>query len=101
MKSAYKHYLQRAFNQGHVVHVDDGGDETIHCNTYQEALDAVEAVESATALVVRKDRSESGKWVRLGWALIIPGLDPEETVADYSVTDYNESWEREYDSTDH
>jgi hypothetical protein len=98
MQKAYLHYIKHALAAGYHIHVDDGG-ERIRCgDSYQAAKDAVEAVEAAHINVVSSERNpETGKFICYGWAYAIPfGLDPEETVADYSVTPYNEAWEAEY-----
>jgi len=92
MEKAYLHLIKFALDQGAVVDVDDGGDhDEIHRGcTYEQAKDAVESVDDSTILV-----HLDGKTTHFAVALDF-NQAPEETIYDYSVTDFSALWEAVY-----
>lgn len=91
---AYKHLVRYALNAGHNVSVFDGGVYEVKYSTkYKEIIDCIESVEEAEIFI----RDSDGK--KIGWALITPfGVDDEETVCDYTITDFMEKWNNTYDN---
>ena len=92
---AYKHLVRYALNAGYAVSVDDGGDdfEIIRGRDYQTIIDCVESVEQAQ--IVISDQSDK----QIGWALVMPyGVEDEETVCDYTITDFMDAWQAAYDN---
>jgi hypothetical protein len=90
MKS-YKHLVKHALKNGHTISVFDEEVWQVKRGTaYQEIISAIESVEAPQIRI----RDQDGDIV--GWALIIPFLDDDETVADYSCTDFLESWNKTY-----
>tara|TARA_R100000234_G_scaffold94264_1_gene62483 strand:- start:490 stop:786 length:297 start_codon:yes stop_codon:yes gene_type:complete len=93
MEQAHLHLIKYALANGCTVSVDGGGDELdlVKSDQHQEIKDAVEAVDSATMIIVKDDD-------RVGWATVIidPDMDPEETINDFSVSDFMDAWEKEY-----
>lgn len=91
---AYKHLVRYSLNAGHNVSVFDGEAYEIKYSTkYKEIIDCIESVEEAEIFI----RDSNGK--KIGWALITPfGVDDEETVCDYTITDFMEKWNDTYDN---
>lgn len=90
---AYKHLVKHALMRDYVVSVFDGEEWQVkRLNKYQGIIDAIESVEEAQIVI----RDQDG--VKMGWALVIPGLNDDETVADYTCTDFMETWDTHYSS---
>ena len=93
MQKAHLNLIRYALDQGCTGSVDGGGDELdlIDGNRYQQIKDDVEAVADPTIIINR-----DGK--QLGWAFIVleHGQDPTETVCDYSVSNFMETWAAQY-----
>jgi hypothetical protein len=91
---AYKHLVRYSLNAGHTVSVFDGELWEVENSTdYKAIIDCIESVEEAN--IVIRDTEDK----KLGWALVTPfGVDDEETVCDYTVTDYMEKWSDTYDN---
>ena len=88
---AYKHLVKHALKTGHTISVfDEEAWQVKRGTAYQEIIAAIESVEAPQIRI----RDQDGDIV--GWALIIPFLDDDETVADYSCTDFLESWNKSY-----
>jgi hypothetical protein len=90
---AYIHLVEKTLADGHVVSVWDGEEyQVTRCASKDEIIEAIESVEEAMI----KIHTTNGDHV--GTALIIPfGLEDEETVADYGINEYMETWSDEYD----
>jgi hypothetical protein len=80
MKTAYLVLIKNALARGLTISVWDGGEWQVkRSSSYQAIKEAIESVEVAELRL----RDQEGKEV--GWAMIIPfGLEPDETVADYT-----------------
>jgi hypothetical protein len=92
---AYKHLVRYSLNAGYAVSVDDGGDdfEIVRSHHYKTIIDCIESVEQAQIVI----SDQSGK--QIGWALVTPfGVEDEETVCDYTITDFMEKWNDTYDN---
>lgn len=90
---AYKHLVKHALTRGFTVSVYDGEEWDVkRSNKYQTIIDSIESVEEAE-IRIRNDEGDS-----VGWALVIPGLNDDETVADYTCTDFMETWDTHYSS---
>jgi hypothetical protein len=78
MKKAYLTLIKNALDKNLTISVHDGGCwEVKRSSKYQEIKECIESVE------VAEIRLRDGDNI-VGWAQIIPGLDPEETVSDFS-----------------
>ena len=76
---AYKSLVKHCLANGHTVSVEDGGDWAVKRGTsYQVIIDAIESVDESQLRI----RNSAGDII--GWALIVLGVDDDETVADYS-----------------
>lgn len=88
---AYKHLVKHALKTGHTISVFDEEVWQVKRSTeYKKIIAAIESVEAPEIRI----RDQDGDIV--GWALIIPFLDDDETVADYSCTEFLESWDKAY-----
>lgn len=86
---AYKSLIKFALNNNAKVSVWDGEEWAVKKSTkYSDILDAIESVEVAEIRI--RDAEENV----IGWAQIIPDLDDDETVADYSITEFMATWEK-------
>jgi hypothetical protein len=87
---AYKHLLQFAVDRNVSFSVDDGDGEWQKCGTdVSEAVDIIEGVEECHV------RFEDGSV-----AFIVPsGLEDDETVVDYTQTEFTLAWENEWELT--
>jgi hypothetical protein len=86
---AYKSLVKFALNNNATVSVFDGEEWAVKRSTkYTDIINAIESVEVAE-LRIRDNNSDV-----IGWAQIIPDLDDDETVADYSITEFMATWEK-------
>ena len=84
---AYKSLVKYALANNCVISVFDGEIWEVKKSTkYTEIIECIESVEEAQLRI----RDENGKV--LAWALIIPCLDDDETVADYSDNEFMNNW---------
>lgn len=92
---AYIHLVEKALSDGHVVSVWDGEEyQVTRCMSKANIIAAIESVEEAMV----KIHTSNGDHV--GTALIIPfGLEDDETVADYGINEYMETWSDQYMAT--
>jgi hypothetical protein len=90
---AYKHLVRFALAAGHNVSVFDGEEWATDKSTdYQEIIEAIESVEEAQ-LVINATAD-----IRMAWARVSAfGLADDETVVDYTVNDFMNSWEAAYE----
>jgi len=93
MVKAYEHLVKYCLDRNHKVSVWDGEEWQVkQAFQFRDIIGAIESVEIAQ-LNIRNSNQE-----KIGWALIVPyGVDPEETVADHTVTDFMEEWWSNYD----
>ena len=85
---AYKTLVKFALNNNAKVSVWDGEEWAVKQSTkYTDIINAIESVEVAE-LRIRDDNGDA-----IGWAQIIPNLDDDETVADYTITPFMMTWE--------
>ena len=90
---AYKHLVKHSLARGCTVSVFDGEEWDIkRSSKYQEIINSIEAVEDAQIRI----RNAEGE--NVGWAQIILGLEDDETIADYTCTDFMETWDTHYSS---
>ena len=89
---AYKHLVKFALAQNHIVSVWDGGEWQVkRSSSYKAIIEAIESVEAAN-LVIRNSQGD-----KVGWAMVMAfGLEDDETVADYTVTNFMNEWEAAY-----
>lgn len=89
---AYKNLIKYALKDGNVVSVNDGEEWAVKKSSkYTEIIEAIESVEEATIVIRNKDGE------KIGWALIQPfGLEDDETVVDYTCSEYMEQWNNDY-----
>lgn len=84
---AYKKLVKYALANNASVSVFDGEIwEVKRSVKYQTIIDCIESVDESNLRI----RDAGGEII--GWALIIPYLDDDETVADYTITKFMESW---------
>jgi hypothetical protein len=91
MKTAYLVLIKNALAKGLTVSVWDGEEWQVKRSSgYQVIKDAIESVEVAELRL----RDQEGNVV--GWAMIIPfGVEPDETVADYTANELMEELQGE------
>lgn len=79
MQKAYLKLIKNALSKDLTISVWDGEEWQVKRSTkYQDIKDAIESVEVAEIRIRDQDKNV------LAWAQIVPDLDPEETVADYT-----------------
>ena len=82
MQKAYLKLIKNALNQGLTISVFDGECWDVKRSTSYKAIkDSIESVEIAELRIRKGDNI-------VGWAQIIPDLDPEETLADYTYSEF-------------
>lgn len=93
---AYKHLIKHAITAGHTVSVYDGEVwEVKRSTSYKEIVDCVESVEEAAMRI----RDKEGAIVVSSVTVSAFGLADDETVVDYTVTPFMDSWEATYNAT--
>jgi hypothetical protein len=94
MQQAHLHLIKYALAQGHNVSVFDGEEWDVeHSTKYTDIKECSECADDAT-LEVFNTKGES-----LGAAYVLLLDEPEETVVDYTVTDFMNSWDSAYEAT--
>lgn len=94
--SSAVHLVDYALAAGHTVSVWDEEEWAIKRSTDRAAiLAAVDSV-SCPELTIRDRATLPGPICRVGWALIVNGCEPDEEVADYSMTPFMEAWNAAY-----
>ena len=94
MMKSHNHLVKHALAAGHSVSVFDGEEwAEKRCTQYQKVMDAIQSVDEAQIRI----RDAQGKIV--GWALIVNdcSFEPDEFVADYTMTDFMNEWQAAYD----
>jgi hypothetical protein len=92
MQPAHLNLIKFTLENKHTISVWDGEEWAVKkCSSYNEIKSAIEAVEEAE-LTIRD--SEGNK---VAWALVSAyGLADDETVIDYTVCDFMQQWEDNY-----
>lgn len=100
MQKAYLNLVKFALKCGYKVSVYDGEEWQVCGSTgYQEIVDAIESVEEADLVIRTQAVGQQGS-ARVAWAKVSAfGLEPDETVMDYSCTSFMEDWENQYQAT--
>ena len=95
MQKAYKHLVAYALGQGLVVSVFDGEEWQLKKSKDAKAIcDAIESVEEASITIRDADPFITAYTAR---ALVAAyGLDPDETVIDYTDNEWMAEWWAEY-----
>jgi hypothetical protein len=90
MKS-YEHLVSYALERGITISVWDGEDwPVMKSDDRGLIIDHIESVEEAGINLYQGDKN-------VGWALIIPfGLEDDETVADFTMTEFMLGWDEAY-----
>lgn len=93
MQKAYMNLVRYALAQGMTVSVWDGEEWQVkRSSSFDKIVDAIKSVEEATIRI----RAE-GDFV--GSALVSDyGLQPDETVIDWTDNEFMESWHNQYES---
>jgi hypothetical protein len=94
-QQAHLHFIKYALAAGHAITVWNGGDEAeIELSKkYEEIKEHSESADEAKLLTYTDD----GKY--MGWVYVVHdfvGQPPEEIIADYTCTDFNEAWNKQY-----
>lgn len=95
MKKAHLDYIKHALTSGYKVAVMVEGEVALKSSdSYKKIKDEVEAYDAIVTMLVR----DVAKKETVSWAdvLIEYGQKPEETICDYALNDYNESWIAQY-----
>ena len=99
---AYRHLVRHALKQGFSISVYDGEAWSVrHSKKFKQIVDEIEGLDEATINIwndyergVRIANSS-----RVGTALILPGLNPDETVADHTDNEWMNGWWEAYEET--
>jgi len=92
MQKAYINLVRYALDNGYTVSVFDGEEwSTIKSTRFNDIISDIEGVEEAALNI----RDAGGH--RVGWALVSAfGLEPDETVVDYTTTEFMNAWDAQY-----
>lgn len=93
MKCQIRHLIRYAKANDCTISVHDGEEWAVKRSTNEhEIMEAVESVEEASFRI----RNAEGEQV--AWALVLPDLEPDERIADYSSKDgqWMDAWDRNY-----
>lgn len=76
-------FIKSILADGHMISVWDGGEWQVKkSQSYKAVIDAIQSVDVAEIRIRDKDDN------KLGWAMIVNGLDREEEIADFTDNDY-------------
>tara|TARA_R100001082_G_scaffold110915_1_gene92369 strand:+ start:1385 stop:1711 length:327 start_codon:yes stop_codon:yes gene_type:complete len=89
-RATYKKLIQKHLEdmKGNHVEISMGGEMSLVTYTVDDAIEEVEAYADGAVVSLYADVEELGGPVRMGWFLVIHGLDPEETISDWSSNQY-------------
>jgi len=89
---AYRHLVRHALSQNCTVSVWDGEEwEVKRSKSFKAIVDAIESVEEAQLRIRDIDANYKG------WAMVsASGLEPEETVIDFSDNEFMNEWDNLY-----
>lgn len=89
---AYMHLIMYALSKKCVVSVWDGGEwAEERSKDYYKIVDAIKSVDESQLKIHDPDDCY------MGWAMIIPSLDDDETVADCSDNKFMNEWSALYE----
>ena len=91
---AFKHYIHYALSKGYRVRVFDG-EEWETATTLGGLIRVCESVDESTICVMTDD--ESRDVIGQANVLLEQVQQPEESVQDYTITPFNEGWQKAYD----
>jgi hypothetical protein len=92
MQDQFRHLIRYAKAKSCTVSVYDGGAWVLKRSTNETAIiEATNHVEEAQ-LVIR-----DGFGDKVAWAIVIPGLEPDERIADYSANPWMDAWSADYE----
>lgn len=93
---AFKHLIKHALAAGNTVSVWDGEEWQVKRSTsYKAIVEAVESVEEAALRI----RDSAGAVVVNSVTVSAFGLEDDETVVDYTVVPFMDTWEEAYNAT--
>jgi len=91
MKKAHLHLIKWAIDKGYTLEVWGDGEELDYSGTsYKEAKENAEACDTANIILKRDNK-------QVAWFYIVNGLEPDELVSNYSVSEVGEAWQKAYD----
>ncbi len=92
MQQAHLNLIKFTIAANHTVSVFDGEVWEVKKSTSYKAIkDCIDSVEESQLRIM--DASGNS----IGWAhIIVGGMEPDETVVDYTVTDFMEEWDAQY-----
>jgi hypothetical protein len=94
MQQAYLHLIKFALDNGHTISVYDGEEYPCKYETsYIKIKDAIESVEEAQLFIFDKYGGHKTAWVLVS----AYGLQPDETVMDYSDNQFMQDWDAKYE----
>jgi hypothetical protein len=109
---AYKHLIKHCLKNNLVVSVYDGGEFQVKlCDKYQQIIDAIESVDESELIIRDKSQVTGTKvnnkgntvntYKKIAWVrVILEHNQPDaESVADYTICDFMENWDKEYDKS--
>jgi hypothetical protein len=91
---AYRHLVKFVLSKNYSISVWDGEEWQVkRSNKFQEIIDAIESVEEAELRIRNEEK------VVVGVASVSAfGLEDDETVTDYTMTELMQEWEEVYNS---
>ena len=91
MQKAHLNLINYVLSSGCKISVWDGVGVVHKSTSYDEIIEAIEAVEEAEINIYKDSES-------IGWARIIFDWNqtPDEIVADYTCTPFMEAWNKQY-----
>ena len=90
MQKAHIHLIKHTLARNFTMSVWDGEEWQVKNSTsYQDIKDAIDSVEESEIRI-----KDNGKVI--GWALVIDQGQPDETIADCTMTPFMESWNAAY-----
>lgn len=95
MKNSIIHLIRYAKERGCTISVYDGEEWQVKRSTNEK-----EIMEAVNSVCESQFRIRDAKGAVVGWALVIPELEPEEMVADYSDDGkFMDEWNIDYNQS--
>jgi len=96
MQNQIIHLIRYAKAKGCVISVYDGEAWAVKRSTNErEIIEAIQSVDDAQIVIRDPNGIEPGGG-KVGWALIVNGLENDELVADHTANEWMDAWAEDY-----
>jgi hypothetical protein len=97
MKKAHQHLIKWGLKQGYTIEVNCDGERDYYGTDYNEAIEAIEATEHGTILLVDSSTKNKPINYHAGFCFVFEyDQQPDEIIYDYDVNEVSTAWDQDY-----